>query len=77
MRHRHLLRRNKSVGFPHKWIFFDVETVGESVDVDVELQHLDLGWACYCRLGKDGEIVKQEWCCFEERGVFWDFVFYS
>jgi hypothetical protein len=74
MRPAHALKGNKTVGFPTRWVFFDVETRTIDENEDGALQALVLGWAVYCELDSGRQLKRQKWLCFRESSVFWGFV---
>ena len=74
MRPAHALKVNKTVGFPVRWVFFDVETRTVDKTEEGAEQGLVTGWAVSVILNSDRQVKRQTWFRFEKAGEFWNFV---
>lgn len=74
MRRVHYLRDNKGNETPSQAIWFDTETLPESLDADTQVHRLRFGWGCYRRKRDSGEWTKPEWHLFRSKAEFWTWV---
>lgn len=74
MREAHYIKRNNSKEYPRHCLFVDTETLEEIVSKTVKRHHLNFGWCCYRRRGRNHQWGKEEWHHFKTIKQFWKIV---
>lgn len=69
----HKLKENRSVGIPHRLVFFDTETYEQEHTIG-KVHKLRLGVACYVRLENVDTVKTEKWITFRSHTEFFDFL---
>lgn len=71
----HLIKDNKTLSYPRRFLFFDTETLPKYLDKDMQEHILRLGVACYYQEQKQRKQPRYNWFNFTTPERFWEFLF--
>jgi len=69
----HILRQNELNSLPSRIIFYDTESCQEKIDDSTTEHTFRLGWMCFVRIRRKGDIkFQEEWKSIRTKEEFWD-----